>query len=377
MYIVFGKDYCIYCKLTKQLLDHHHIEYTYYDIDENKAILSDYKDVVPHNFNKIPIIIKINGKKRTFLPEGFSELKMIIEKSNKSNKSKKIKKGAKGAKSKKNNNIEKFCSPGQQTHSGNTCFDNKALINIIKSWNTHNTDNKVIYNKKDSVNSLWVKINNKFKGDCDNELCWMEQSFIDNKKYKQYFRPSIPTEWSSKPREWLSTININHVLTQYDTKYKDFMFIGTVPIDFDDELAPGNCVVNELCKVNINTFFQNNIRRIGIVFNLDKHTEDGSHWVALFCNFKKKEICYFDSYGIAPPTEINTLMLKLKEQATKHNINMKLKYNKVRHQYKNTECGIYCINFIVKLLEGRGFETHCNKIIDDDTMFKNRNVFFV
>ena len=48
MYIVFGKDYCIYCKLTKQLLDHHHIEYTYYDIDEN------YFNVVIDNWRSPP-----------------------------------------------------------------------------------------------------------------------------------------------------------------------------------------------------------------------------------------------------------------------------------------------------------------------------------
>ena len=32
------------------------------------------------------------------------------------------------------------------------------------------------------------------------------------------------------------------------------------------------------------------------VINLDEHKDTGTHWVALLC--KKKEIVYFDSFGV-------------------------------------------------------------------------------
>jgi hypothetical protein len=359
--------------MTKQLLDNHNINYEYYDLDNNSTKLLEYNDIIPKDFNKIPIIIKITGKKQIFLSGGFTELKELF--GNKKTK-KKTRTRTKINRITKKNTTETFCSPRHD--NANTCFDKPALINIIKSWNDYYTNNNIKFNKNnESVNSLWNKINNKLKGKCDNELCWANRQFVDKDKLKPYFRPTKPQEWNSIPREWLSTININDVLKQYENKYNDYMFIGSVPIDFDDELSPGNCVINELCKVNINTLLQNNKKRIGIVFNLDKHNESGSHWVAMFCNFNKKEICYFDSYGQPAPQEINTLMIKLRDQAKKRNLNMKLKYNTVRHQYKNSECGIYCINFIVKLLEGRKFETHCNKIMNDDDMFKNRELFFI
>ena len=63
--------------------------------------------------------------------------------------------------------------------------------------------------------------------------------FMDGKT-KDYmenniFRPEGP----QGKFEWLSTIDINQVLKQYEEKYADFLFLGAVPIDFDD-LSPLN-----------------------------------------------------------------------------------------------------------------------------------------
>ena len=61
---------------------------------------------------------------------------------------------------------------------------------------------------------------------------------------------------------------------------------------------------------------------IGIVFNLDKHTQSGTHWISMFCNIPKKEINYWDSYGYKPPKEVTELMNKLKKQAKDMDINI-------------------------------------------------------
>ena len=44
------------------------------------------------------------------------------------------------------------------------------------------------------------------------------------------FRPDGP----EGKFEWLNTIHINDVMSQYEKKYNDFKFFGAVPIDFDD-----------------------------------------------------------------------------------------------------------------------------------------------
>ena len=56
---------------------------------------------------------------------------------------------------------------------------------------------------------------------------------------------------------------------------------------------------------------------------------------------------------------------------------MKADVNKVRHQFKNSECGVYSMNFIISLLEGKTFTEVTENIIKDDDMLKNRDVFYV
>ena len=114
------------------------------------------------------------------------------------------------------------------------------------------------------------------------------------------------------------------------------------------------------------------INKIGIVFNLDEHWQSGSHWVALYCNLEKSQIFFFDSYGKRPEKRIRDLVKKISRwchnkhnckvtcsisdnsesymrKNSKNNIEDKLnvEYNRNRHQYKNSECGVYSLNFIM------------------------------
>ena len=135
-------------------------------------------------------------------------------------------------------------------------------------------------------------------------------------------------------------------------------------------------MVDELCKINLKNLNTDGINKLGVIFNLDKHTQSGSHWVAMFCSIPKKEIYYWDSYGMKPPKEVTTLMNRLKKQGNKMDLNMKIKINNHRHQFKGSECGVYCINFIVNLLEGKTFNYITKKIINDDKMWSKRKTFF-
>ena len=85
-------------------------------------------------------------------------------------------------------------------------------------------------------------------------------------------------------------------------------------MDFDKKLSPSSCVVNELCNINIKRLIRKGKTKIGIVFNLDNHDQDGSHWVSFFCDFDRNAIYYFDSYGYKEPKEVTTLIKRLQEQ---------------------------------------------------------------
>ena len=271
--------------------------------------------------------------------------------------------------------------------SDESCFTLEALRKIASKWNEEHKDRKIEFSDSTTGKILWSSINNVMKSKCNNEVCWMKQDFIKNstlaRELLKNFKPFMPKTWSENPREWLNTIDIRDVMNQYEIKYPAFEFIGPVPMDFDKKLGFGECVVDELCKINLDTLKKKGKSKIGVIFNLDKHTQSGSHWVAMNCNTENGEICYWDSYGLEPNKEIVVLMNRLKEQGNKlgnknkdNNIEMKIKINDKRHQYKNSECGMYCIYFITSLLDGKTFENVVQTIIDDDTMNGKRNDFY-
>jgi hypothetical protein len=257
-----------------------------------------------------------------------------------------------------------------------TCFTRVALLNIITMWNKNNTKDKIII--KDSYNKekLWKLIDSKLKNICDNEYCWTKQDFTKH-KFNKYFKPKKPSKWNKNNNEWLNTQDIERVMKQYEQKYSNFYFIGAVPIDFDHEFSPGNCVINELCKINLKSVLNKNKTKIGIIFNLDKHDEDGSHWVSFFADFDSNNIYYFDSYGYKEPKEVTELMKRLKSQGEQLGKKINIHVNNVRHQYKNSECGVYSINFILSLLKGENYDSFSNNKIDDDTMWENRKIYFI
>jgi len=270
------------------------------------------------------------------------------------------------------------CSPHNK-QKGFSCFDKQAILKMIKSWNKHYKKNKIKYTKNESRNVLWNKLDKKMKDKCDNEYCWTSQVGLENdekSKIEDMFRPRMPDKWKKNPNEWLNTYDIQRVLRQYEKANNNFVFIGAVPIDFDYEPSPGNCIVNELCKINVESLLKKGKVHLGVVFNLDKHYESGSHWVAMYAHLNRGKIYYFDSYGYEPSKEVVILMKRLKEQCEKLGMTSEININKVRHQRKGSECGVYSINFICKMLEGGDFNELTNNVIDDDTMEKNRHFFF-
>ena len=277
---------------------------------------------------------------------------------------------------KKSNNLN-YCSPRNNKEKF-TCFSRPSLKRIIKYWNEHNSKDRIKISEQDTREKLWNKINQKLKAICDDEYCWLKQPFISSKSVViDDYRPEMPNSWNSNKNEWLTTRDIEKVMNQYMKKHNDFIFIGAVPIDFDKEVHPGVCVVNELCKIKMRSFFKKGIAKIGIVFNLDPHDKPGSHWVSFFGDLKKGKLYYFDSYGLEPPKEVSKLVDRLIKQGEDNNMKFEYKENKLRHQYNESECGVYSINFIEQMLEGTDFDVLSSNKIPDKKMVLLRKKYFV
>jgi hypothetical protein len=165
-------------------------------------------------------------------------------------------------------------------------------------------------------------------------------------------------------------------MKQYEQTYKRFKFIGPVTMDFDSKLSFGHCVVDELCNLDMARLYKSGIKQLGIIFNLDKHNQSGSHWVALFCCLDRCGVYYWDSYGMEPSPEVLELMNRLKAKCESMGYKIEPKINKIRHQYKNSECGVYCLHFIIQLLKGKSFDHITKNIISDDQMLEYRNILY-
>jgi hypothetical protein len=247
------------------------------------------------------------------------------------------------------------CSPANQNNS-TTCFTFDALVKIAKGWNAKHPDDKIKIpvNKNRSV--LWNEIDKRLNSKCSTEWCWIEQEFVKRQgtsEFKGLFRPKMPKSWKDNKYEWLNTNDIHSVMKQYEDKYSDFKFIGPVPIDFDYEYSVGKCIDDELCHLNIKRLLKKKITKIGIIYNLDPHDKPGSHWIAMYIDLSKKKIYFFDSYGSEPPSEVEILIKRIQEQCEKLGMEIEYKYNKTRHQFQNSECGVYSLYFITQLLEDK------------------------
>ena len=270
-----------------------------------------------------------------------------------------------------------------ESASDETCFSIDALRKIANKWNAENQSNQISFDNTTSGKDLWNAINRMMSSKCNTEICWMKQEFIKDstlaRELLKNFKPMMPKKWDTNPIEWLNTIDIRDVMNQYEIKYPEFEFVGPVPMDFDTKLGFGQCVVDELCKVKLDNLMAKGDTKLGVIFNLDKHTQSGSHWVAMYCDVNNKNggfIGYWDSYGMKPSPEVVVLMDRLKQQAKDLGHDLEIKINKTRHQYKNSECGVYCIYFITSLLDGKDFEEVVQTIVSDDDMNAKRKDFF-
>jgi hypothetical protein len=276
------------------------------------------------------------------------------------------------------------CSPALHRREGESCLPVEAQRRIISVWNkTQSRKNRIKMrktrkngseNRGGSSLSLLKELKDIMrKQKCATEFCIVKKTPDAPKSLFSYFRPEKPDEWDSKPTEWLDSFNIEDVMKQYEDADPSFEFIGPVPIDFDKELSFGKCVVDELCKLDINTLnLSDGKKKIGIIFNLDPHDKPGSHWVCAFVDISNKAAYYFDSYGYEPPRQIIRFLKRCKEQGCDT-----IQWNDIRHQRKGSECGMYCLFVIICLLRNKkSFYEICKHVVDDDTMNAFRDILF-
>ena len=216
-------------------------------------------------------------------------------------------------------------------------------------------------------------------GDKVHELSFVKALPLDEKKKKElikkYLRPPMPEDWKSDNDKWLNSNDITYVMEQYEEAFPKFEFMGPYPIDFaapDPYKKDGTCLINEMCELRVTSALEQGTESIGIVYNLDPHYKGGSHWVAVYIDLKNHKAYYFDSYAIEPPKQIATFMKWLTTQDKE----MKLFYNGNRFQKQNSECGMYSMYFILRMLAGDDFQSFSRTKPPDSFMLDLRDWIF-
>jgi hypothetical protein len=296
------------------------------------------------------------------------------------------------------------CAPSK-TYDDGSCFTLEALQEIANNFNKKNKD-KIDINL--SKSELVKELDNRLSNKCDEQTCWLRLDIakaLDDDITENTFRPEGP----SKKYDWLSTTHINDVVSQYHSLYNDFHFLGAVPLDFD------NIPVLGIKNLNFDDLIKQGKTKIGLVINQDEHWKSGSHWVGLFIDFNKNGIYYVDAVG-APPLKLTKKFItriakymyqrKYNEELHVKNVlkifktlkslsndklknfmnskkyfknlveNFDIRFNHIQHQFDNSECGVYSINFIINLAEGKDFDNVINNVTKDEEMNANRKIFF-
>ena len=91
------------------------------------------------------------------------------------------------------------------------------------------------------------------------------------------------------------------------------------------------------------------------VINLDKYSNIGTHWVALYV--RNNDIAYFDSFGVEHIPEENKAFIG--------NKNIQKKIFRIQ-TYDSIMCGYFCIGFIHFVLAGKTLTNFTNLFSSND-----------
>lgn len=295
-------------------------------------------------------------------------------------KSRKQKRFGKTRRSKKNVNRKnvKYYNPGPyqcrprvgQERPANGCIPTSYLRKIAGKLGGGSSDGT----------NIRAHLEKKLGVPADAEWTFVDALPIDDKEKsrlkEEYLRPKQPDSWKSDPDMWLDSTNIESVMKQYEEDYPTFKFLGPFPIDFaaPDPYsgAKDKCLIGEICDLNLKQSAAAGKLQVGIIYNTDPHNKSGSHWIANYIDIPKHRCYYFDSYGYEAPKQIQKFMQWLVLQDPQ----IKLAYNARRFQFKGSECGMYSMYFISRMLFGEDFRHFCRRAPPDGEMLRLRKWMF-
>lgn len=280
------------------------------------------------------------------------------------------------------------CAPGKYDSKNDTCFGIDEIIQIAGAYNRYLTKSLLTPNNinpsqskpnfitiKPDKQYLLQQMRNIFSSECGNDdHCLTRREFMReiSMEVAKNINDSFRTEGPQNNTEWLNTSHIESLMRQYENVLPHFKFMGAVPLNC------GDLSFCSLYNINFDKYSSQGIKEIGIVFNLDKYGQPGSHWVSLYININKGEIYFCDSNGKPPKQNITNIIDAFKQYyKQKKGKNIVYKYNTNAYQKDNSECGVYSCNFIIRNLAGESFNDIVNNPLKFSEINSCRNKYFI
>jgi hypothetical protein len=274
--------------------------------------------------------------------------------------------------------VPSYCSPARYETflQTGTCFARDELEEIADRYSrAHNRESILAESMKTAklVTALSDRLGRE---------SWRWPDAVDVKSLQQRaLRPARPCAWNRDDRTWLYSTDIHKVMKQYEDLHPEFAFLGVFASDDFARLPNGSCASGgSTCAFSARDLRARGKTRFGLVFNLDRHDQSGSHWVACYCGMDEKAlnygVHYYDSVGRPPLPHIAEFMDRVVADLGSPE-GFGISYNVVKRQYKDTECGMFSMFFLIHCLEGKlTFREICEAMVKDDAVHALRSVLY-
>ena len=249
-----------------------------------------------------------------------------------------------------------FCAPVRDgiVAKDHTCYTREELLKFVKEYNEKHAggSGRIMGASRMTKTELVKSLDAHMTPMCgaNQQWCWAEKLRAAAVPVDEVLRPVKPSEWKKDPHTWLSNFDIEKVMKQYeDDKRFRYKLMGVYPMDFAK-------VYPEVRAIDIAALRRDGRDYLGYILNLDNHDEPGSHWVSLFLCVNPDQPAYgayfYDSVGTEPAQEIHDFLASVIQPQCQRLYEKPLPFywNKRQNQRRNTECGVFSMNFQIKLL---------------------------
>jgi hypothetical protein len=306
--------------------------------------------------------------------------------------------------------LKNACSPANEAAAGSPgCLDYPMLVLIARLYNQYYAPTahpiRIYRDPAAQFRAIDEAIASNPKLSCarSDEVCWVSSPFMQSPAArgvstaaKRKFRPAQPPSWRKNPKEWLSNEDIEAVMRQYEAASRGRMrFVGVFPIDFAKRVEgssnSGACVSPEVCGLDVAEEIRRGRKHLTFVFNTDPHHKSGQHWISMYVGLDPRSrrsfgVHFYDSVAKPPPQQVKDLMRRLAseiEAALSASLGkgVPINHNKVRRQYQNTECGIFSMLFLLRMMAAErhrtSFQDVCASMGNDKQVHMYRERLFV